>query len=131
MSQPKNPNRVPPKDANEAYDIRYRNEWALKQEQVLTCLAKASNFAAKQIDPLDDYALVTGAQTVKKFDLEEDWEISFRDWLNAIASRCKPCASFLIPHDYFGPDLVFALRKKTEDEDTVVLCSIQVSKARF
>ena len=131
MSQPTNPNRVLPKDANKAYEIKFKNEWALKQGHVLICLAKAKNFDAKQIDPLDDYALITGAQTVKKFELWEDWERSFRDWLNAIESRRKPCASFLIPHDYFGPDLIFALRKKIEDKNTVVLCSIQVSKARF
>ncbi|MCJ1422585.1 hypothetical protein MMC29_000465 [Sticta canariensis] len=119
LSQPTNPNRVPLKDAS-------ADEWALKQGQVLTCLAKAENFEAKQVDSLDDYTLVTGAQTVKTSNSWEDWERLFRNWLNAIESRRKPCASFLIPHDYFGPDLVFALRKKTEDENTVVLCSIQL-----
>ena len=93
-------------------------------------MEKAETSDGNKIDPLDHYALVTGAQTVKNFEKQKDWERSFLDWLDAIESRRKPCASFLIPHDYFGPDLVFALRKMTEDENTIVLCSLQVSMAR-
>lgn len=57
------------------------------------------------------------------------------DWLAAVEEHHTPNASFLFPHNDFGPDIVFALRKKkhpTDDDtngvgkDDVIVCSIQV-----
>lgn len=60
---------------------------------------------------------------------------AFLDWLAAVGEHRTPNASFLFPHNDFGPDIIFALRKKkppTDDdtvgakEDDVIVCSIQV-----
>lgn len=65
---------------------------------------------------------------MKNFQSRLDWENGFVDWLCAIEHGHKPSASFLIPHNDLGPDLVFAMRKTDESKD-IVLCSIQVSTA--
>jgi hypothetical protein len=80
----------------------------------------------RKIDSLEDCALITGVQTVKSFDTWENWIAQLQRWLHAIETGHKSCASFLLPHNDFGPDLIFALRRKT---GTFILCSIQVSKA--
>lgn len=64
-----------------------------------------------------------------------DWMDTFLDWLAAVGEHRTPNASFLFPHNDFGPDVIFALRKKKSpaDNDTfgakpdkVIVCSIQV-----
>ena len=86
------------------------------------------NCKRRELGSLHDYALSIGSQTIKTFDAWDSWVSGFSAWLRAIQDRQKPCASFLIPHNDFGPDLVFALRKKTGNGDELVLCSIQVSE---
>ncbi|KAH6867265.1 hypothetical protein B0T10DRAFT_467967 [Thelonectria olida] len=72
---------------------------------------------------LEDSTLITGLQTVKKSDsLWSDWVSQLRDWLDAVEAGHQPSASFLIPHNDFGPDLIFALRRK---DNTLILCSVQ------
>ena len=102
-----------------------------KRRRVLDCLARATNDGNKTIEPLNEFALVTGDQTVKSFQSWHDWVDSFVGWLYAIRCGHKPSASFLIPHNDFGPDLVFAMRKTDKVKDKIVLCSIQVSTARL
>ena len=111
--------------------MRLQNTWAERQRQVLDCLAEANNCDDQKLGPLDNFNLVMGDQTVKKFESWRGWVNTFLDWLHAIQNRHKPCASFLIPHNDFGPDLVFALRKRNGSEDKIVLCSIQVSEAQY
>ena len=59
---------------------------------------------------------------------------TFLDWLAAVGEHRTSNASFLFPHNDFGPDIIFALCKKPPaDDDTVgakkddvIVCSIQV-----
>lgn len=77
-----------------------------------------------KIQGLSEATLILGDQTVKRSGDWESWVFQLLEWLNAIEQGHKSCASFLLPHNDFGPDLVFALRRK---DGSVVLCSVQVS----
>lgn len=98
-------------------------EWQKRRENVLASLSEATNDMMK-IQGLSEATLIFGDQTVKKSDDWKQWVYQLLKWLNAIEQGRKPCASFLLPHNDFGPDLVFALRRK---DGNVVLCSVQVS----
>lgn len=100
-----------------------------KRRRILDCLTRATHDGNKTIEPLNDFALIAGDQTVKSFQSWHDWVDSFVDWFDAIKSGYKPSASLLIPHNDFGPDLVFVMRKTNGVKDKIVLCSIQVSTA--
>ncbi|KAL9068540.1 MAG: hypothetical protein Q9161_006085 [Pseudevernia consocians] len=106
------------------YGLDLQMEWVEKRSRILDCMARATKDDNRLIEPLDDFALLAGHQTVKTFQWWRDW---VDGWLNAIMCGHKPSTSFLIPHNDFGPDLVFAMRKKIGSKDKIVLCSIQVS----
>ena len=92
---------------------------------MIAALAKTENGVAKeptQIRDLSTSILITGEQTVKRFESWEEWIVRFAEWLDAVQAGHKPCASFLLPYNDFGPDLVFALRTP----DNIILCSVQV-----
>jgi hypothetical protein len=114
-------NELPEDELSEA-----GRDWAERRIHVLNALAEADNDVNKTIGSVEDFALVVGDQTVKSFSSWDEFLDAFMGWLRAIQNGRKPCASFLIPHDLFGPDLVFALHDRNSDE--FVLCSIQVSE---
>ena len=98
-------------------------------------LGKAENCWGHTIESLDQYRLVAGRQTIRSSKQWDDWMDTFLDWLAAVGEHCTPNASFLFPHNDFGPDIIFAFRKKkppADDdtvgakEDDVIVCSIQV-----
>ena len=108
---------------------RLREEWEERRQRVKASLAQAENGLgnqSSQITDLKESTLVSGGRTVMKFDSLENWIEQFLEWLTAIENGDKPCASFLLPHNDFGPDLIFALRTETGN---IILCSIQVSRA--
>lgn len=109
---------------------RLHEEWGERHRRVKASLAQAENNLgnkSSQITDLKESTLVSGKQTVMNSDSLNDWITKFLAWLTAIENGFKPCGSFLLPHNDFGPDLIFALRTKTEN---IILCSIQVSQAR-
>jgi hypothetical protein len=119
-----------PNNENADY-VRLQYEWAGRRKRVLDCLGEAKKGEARggekiESSYLEDCTLVVGDQTVKAFDSWMDWVSNFQDWLDNIKNGLRPCASFLFPHHYFGPDIVFALCNK---DKKIVLCSIQVSKS--
>ena len=88
-------------------------------------LAKAQNNGSEHIPGLSASVLIAGEQTVKRFERWEEWIEQLSFWLDTIHAGIKPCASFLCPHQDFGPDLLFALRKT---DKYIILCSAQVSQ---
>ena len=44
-----------------------REEWVKKRSPILGCLATATNSGNDTVEPLDDFALIAGNQTVKTF----------------------------------------------------------------
>lgn len=111
------------------------NEWLIKRDTVLTMLGKAKNYRGDTIENIEQYRLVAGRQTIKSSDTWDDWMDAFLDWLAAVGEHRVPNASFLFPHNDFGPDIIFALRMKkpAADDGTVgakkddaIVCSIQV-----
>ena len=108
---------------------RLHEKWKERRQRAKARLAQAENGSgspSSQITDLQESTLVSGDRTVVKFDSLKDWVTGFLEWLTAIENGFKPCASFLFPHNDFGPDLIFALRTETGD---IILCSIQVSRA--
>ncbi|KAH6869412.1 hypothetical protein B0T10DRAFT_594641 [Thelonectria olida] len=92
----------------------FARNWAERRRRIIAALGEADNADGDKID-MGDFELVDGEQTVQN---------TLMRWLHAVEDGQKPSASVLIPHDYFGPDLVFALRDK-EDIEKLALCSIQ------
>lgn len=105
-----------------------QDEWLSRRNSVLQMLAKAKNPNGCNIGSLEEYDLATGWQTIKTSDTWGDWMDNFLDWLAAIDEGRTANASFLFPHNDFGPDLVFALRRRQTPRD-IIVCSIQVSRA--
>ncbi|KAM0438530.1 hypothetical protein ACHAPT_001279 [Fusarium lateritium] len=91
-------------------------DWAERRPRVLDALSRADNKQGGKIAHLGDYHLVEGKQTVKSFSDLHGFVHDLEVWLQAVQHEQQPCASILIPHGYFGPDLVFALRHKTDKE---------------
>lgn len=106
---------------------RLHEGWEKRCQRVKASLAQAENNLgnkSSQITDLKESTLISGNQTVMNFDSLNDWTTKFSAWLTAVENGFKPCASFLLPHNDFGPDLIFALRTETRN---IILCSIQVS----
>ncbi|KAJ2987160.1 hypothetical protein NUW58_g4658 [Xylaria curta] len=101
-------------------------EWQKRRDRAVACLAGAKNHEATQIQGLPTSSLITGEQTVKKFDSWDEWIDQLQKWLDDIQAGDSPCASFLLPHSDFGPDLIFALGKA---DGHIILCSVQGSQA--
>ena len=107
----------------------------MKRNAILTMLGKANNTRGNTIENLDQYRLVAGRQTIRSSSTWDGWTDTFLDWLAAVGDHRTPNASFLLPHNDFGPDVIFALRREkapiNDDtvgakEDDVIVCSIQV-----
>ncbi|KAH6887458.1 hypothetical protein B0T10DRAFT_607414 [Thelonectria olida] len=100
-----------------------QEEWKERRRRVLVSLGQAQNGQGQRIHGLEDSTLITGLQTVKKSDKTfPQWTSLLKRWLEDIENSRQPCASFLMPHNDFGPDLIFALRRK---DKSPILCSIQ------
>lgn len=106
---------------------RLETAWRERRQCVLAGLSQAENNGAVKckIQGLPNSVLILGQQTVRNSGSWEAWVSQLESWLEAIEQGHRPSATFLLPHNDFGPDVIFALRRK--DGGSIVLCSVQVS----